>query len=211
MTIKTRNSVKTREIILKKATRLFIQKGFKGTSTTDIVKASGYNKRMIYHYFDSKEGLYQTVFNTRLQAFGTLIESQFSQLETLDLDTGKSTKKTFQAIISYFFDLLSSNKDLVKLLIWNELESKKVFTNVWDKVTKPLFDQTEAVAIKAIEIGEISSNIDAKHLVATFWGMITSYFTSKQVMDSILQRNSQSKDSLQKQKEFILGLLDRLY
>lgn len=47
-----------REQILQKASELFIQKGYAGTSMDDLVQYSGFSKGSIYYHFKSKEDLF---------------------------------------------------------------------------------------------------------------------------------------------------------
>jgi TetR/AcrR family transcriptional regulator len=49
----------TREKIYHAAAAEFLQRGFDGARVDTIVKRAGVNKRMLYHYFGSKEGLYR--------------------------------------------------------------------------------------------------------------------------------------------------------
>ena len=52
---------KTRQAILKTATKLFLQKGFGETSTRDIAKQIGITQPALYHHFSDKEVLYLDV------------------------------------------------------------------------------------------------------------------------------------------------------
>ncbi|MCY4130572.1 MAG: methylated-DNA--[protein]-cysteine S-methyltransferase [Gammaproteobacteria bacterium] len=53
----------SRDAILHAGTIAFSRSGYKGTTVDDIAKAAGVNKRMIYHHFGSKRGLYDEVFS----------------------------------------------------------------------------------------------------------------------------------------------------
>ncbi|GIP28406.1 TetR family transcriptional regulator [Paenibacillus sp. J23TS9] len=52
------NSEETRQVIAEKATQLFAQKGFAGTSIADISRESGFSKGHIYYHFENKEKLF---------------------------------------------------------------------------------------------------------------------------------------------------------
>ena len=54
-----RNKEYSREDVLDVATRVFWVKGFKGTSVSDLVTATGLNKHSMYQEFGSKEGLFR--------------------------------------------------------------------------------------------------------------------------------------------------------
>ena len=48
-----------REEILRAALRLFVRKGYAGTKVGDIAEAVGMSAGLMFHYFDSKEALYE--------------------------------------------------------------------------------------------------------------------------------------------------------
>jgi AcrR family transcriptional regulator len=51
----------TRAILLAAAAEEFAKHGLEGTGVRAIVERAGINERMIYHHFESKEGLYRAV------------------------------------------------------------------------------------------------------------------------------------------------------
>jgi AcrR family transcriptional regulator len=55
-----------------RATELFANKGFAGTSVREIAEAAGVTKPTVYYYFESKEGLVRHIMQT---AMGQLLES----------------------------------------------------------------------------------------------------------------------------------------
>ncbi len=66
--------------VLKAATNVFWEKGFKGTSVSDLVAATGLNKHSMYEVFGNKEGLFKECLLTYANEI---------QKETLDLLTKK--------------------------------------------------------------------------------------------------------------------------
>ena len=50
--------------ILAAARRLFAQQGFHGTKISDIAEAVGVSQGTIYHYFNSKDDLFMSIFST---------------------------------------------------------------------------------------------------------------------------------------------------
>ncbi len=50
---------KRREEILRAALRLFVRKGYAGTKVGDIAEAVGMSTGLMFHYFESKEALYE--------------------------------------------------------------------------------------------------------------------------------------------------------
>ena len=64
-----------REKIIEAARKLFVNKGFKGTTVRDIAAASDTNVAMVNYYFRSKHNLFEEIFN---ESFDLLTEKIFS-------------------------------------------------------------------------------------------------------------------------------------
>ena len=73
--------------MLRVAAELFAEKGFAGTSTTDIADALGIKGGSIYYYIDSKEALLfelmEDVYRLLLEALAGILESDAGPLEKL--------------------------------------------------------------------------------------------------------------------------------
>ncbi|HCN44972.1 MAG TPA: TetR/AcrR family transcriptional regulator [Pseudomonas sp.] len=111
---KRRNAVLTRENILKVATREFAERGYDGASIEAIVLCCEISKNLIYHYFDSKEGLFIEVME---RAYGAMRERQ-NQL-TLSGDPVRDMRELVQKTVQHFIDqpdfhLLLSTENLHK-------------------------------------------------------------------------------------------------
>lgn len=63
----------TEEIILQVARKAFIQKGLSGARMQDIADEAGFNKALVHYYFESKEKLFNIIFDQESERFfGTL-------------------------------------------------------------------------------------------------------------------------------------------
>ena len=59
-----RNALKTRAAIQKSAAGLFAQRGYVGTSMSDLAEDLGLSKAAIYHHFESKEALLHSLVDS---------------------------------------------------------------------------------------------------------------------------------------------------
>ena len=69
----------TKNFILETSFKLFLQKSFKEVTMNEIVKATGLSKGAFYHYFPSKEHLFNEIIDEYYMAFFAIDYSQFSQ------------------------------------------------------------------------------------------------------------------------------------
>jgi AcrR family transcriptional regulator len=86
--------IPTKEHILSTAFKLFFEHGFKGVTMRELVKASGMSKGAFYHYFSSKEELY----DLSLELFLT----KFLETYRLELDESLSLRENLKAIYDRF-------------------------------------------------------------------------------------------------------------
>ena len=103
-----RDPNKTREAILQAAQDEFAAKGLFGGRVNQIAKDAKANKRMIYHYFGSKEGLYLAVLE-RVYA-GLRGEEQ-----TLDLDH-LEPGMAIQRLVEFNFDYSRAHPEMISLI-----------------------------------------------------------------------------------------------
>ncbi|WP_440615808.1 TetR/AcrR family transcriptional regulator [Cysteiniphilum sp. 6C5] len=108
---------KGQQKIVNAAKKLFVKKGFDGTSLRDIATKAQVPVSLIYHYFENKVHLWQEV------KVNLLIDSGWMGDHHLDKD------RNFVEFLEYFVNmrlkLLYSNPDIVRLFDWQRLESGK--------------------------------------------------------------------------------------
>lgn len=64
--VASRNPQQSQERILEAALKEFAAKGFAGARVDVIARRARINKRMLYHYFDDKEGLFRAVLRRKI-------------------------------------------------------------------------------------------------------------------------------------------------
>lgn len=89
-----------REQILRAAESLFTDKGFKQTTIEDISKESGYSRRTIYAYYESKEDILHHIIENGLISLKTDVKNILDRegCSALEYDTERQdTRKTYGA------------------------------------------------------------------------------------------------------------------
>ena len=62
-----KNSGKTRDKILRSAVKLFVEKGFSGTTTKGIAEKAGVNEALVFRYFSTKRDLYHAIIEKKIK------------------------------------------------------------------------------------------------------------------------------------------------
>lgn len=88
-----------RRQLVHEAVEEFGRKGYAGASLTGIARSAGVSKAMIYHLFESKEGLSRAC----LEEVGPPLVTSIAQAQTAD-DPGQRAQDTFTAIFTAMAD-----------------------------------------------------------------------------------------------------------
>lgn len=104
-----RNPDRTRSRILIAAAAEFAAKGLAGARVDAIARRADTNKRMLYHYFADKEGLYRAVLRAK-------ITERRTQFEAAPGDPAEN--------LPFRFEMMCRDSEWIRLLGWEALEYK---------------------------------------------------------------------------------------
>jgi TetR/AcrR family transcriptional regulator len=103
-----RDPVRTREAILAAAQNEFALKGLSGGRVDEIARRARANKRMIYHYFGSKQGLYLATLERVYEG----LRGSERTLELADLEP----EAAIERLIEFNFDYCREHPELISLI-----------------------------------------------------------------------------------------------
>jgi len=168
----TRNPEKTRQRLLDAAIDLFSRRGFHAVSVDEIVAAARVNKRMVYHYFDSKEGIYKMA----LQQVYTRLES----VEFHAVELAGTPREKLARILDSYFAFLDENPEFVQLLQWENLERGKHIAKDHHLLTKnPFMEKFRQIIDEGVASGEFRPNLNITHLIIHFIGLCFIYYSNR--------------------------------
>ena len=161
----------TEQLILKVAERLFLEKGFAMTSTTEIAKEVGCNQALVHYYFRTKDNLFNVIFENKFKAFFQHI-FQFYKLENLPF------QEKLKFMIESHFDMIKENPKL-PLLILNEMTRQpkqiRILREKLHEIPEQLFGQLNADLETEIAAGRINQ-VSLMDLIATMISLNVSLF-----------------------------------
>jgi AcrR family transcriptional regulator len=147
---RTRNPERTRARILAAALRDFSARGINGARVDAIARWAGTNKRMLYYYFGSKDGLFRAVLRHRL---------------TERTPTAAPRDRTGGGRIANLQDRMADSRDYVRLLMWEALERSDRAAIENEDLRREVFDEWAAEVEAAQRAGTIPDDLDARQLV----------------------------------------------
>jgi AcrR family transcriptional regulator len=109
-TVRRRNPDRTKRRLLQAAIRLFSDRGFHGVSVDEIVARAKSNKRMVYHYFGSKNDLYLAAL---VEVFTRLEKVEFEAVEV-----NAPPDERLRKLLAANFAFLDENPEFIRMLLW---------------------------------------------------------------------------------------------
>ncbi len=160
----TRNPEKTRAKLLQAGKDLFSMNGYSGVAVDDIVATAGCNKRMLYHYFENKDGLYLAVLRD--------VFAKFEAIEENFADESEDPRGSLRNLIERYFKFLRNNSDFTRLLMWENLNQGKCFAEHPGLLSKsPILQRLDRILAKANPSSRNSFAIDARRLLIAIIGL----------------------------------------
>ena len=106
---RTNDPDRTKANIIEIATHEFSEKGLSGARIDEIAERTRTSKRMIYYYFESKEGLYRAV-----------LEDSYRRIRTIEASLDLEHKPPLEALaqhVRFTFDYQLANTDFIRLVM----------------------------------------------------------------------------------------------
>lgn len=156
---RVRDAERTKAKIVKAATDLFMTLGPTGASLDDISRKAGVARGLIYHYFKTKEQLFEQVLARPL---ADLLEQHLTFLEARRLDVEGLCRGAEE-----FFRFLGRHPELVRLVGWT-MAMRRIATDFAQlEVTRALFSRMVRRIEDAKAEGLLRADLDARHLLVT--------------------------------------------
>ncbi len=154
--------------LLDSAREIFIEKGFSGASMGAIARHAEMNQSLIYHYYPSKEDLWNRIKEDLLTAF---IKKDVSAPETANLSFEKVVDALFVSRIEYYAD----NPEVVRLFKWQSLE------DAWGKSPRQreYLDDWISYIRKLQEAKKVRSDIQAEEILTLILGSGWAVFSQQ--------------------------------
>lgn len=187
--------------ILQAAANIFGVKGYYSTTMDDLVKESKMSKGAIYHYYKSKEEVYEHMLQLQAEQTIQLLEERFAKLQY-------TTEK-----VGMLFDIYASNKWLNEPKInsvRNQLEhwiagSRAVNREKYEERSEVFYRFLTNILQQGQKSEEFSKEIDISNAARLFWSMIDGIL----LHGTVLERSFSYLEVVGMAKEMYITFLTR--
>ncbi len=207
-----RNPDETRRRILRAATELFASRGRDATSVDQIAGRSGFNKRMIYHYFGNKHGLYLAVLESVYERIRQIAWDLITQAPTRD--------EMLDKLVEEYFQFLHQNPEVVSLLNWENSHGAEGLKQLeFGDFIKPLVNKIHRLSLRPERrstldpisgralFKESDDKTQAVYLIMTCLALCSYYFTNRDSLSAVFGLNLDHPDHMQRWLAHIKGVI----
>jgi AcrR family transcriptional regulator len=201
---RARNPESTRDDILRSARAEFAKAGLSGARVDKIAENSGANKRMIYHYFGSKEQLFAAVVE---DAYGD-IRGQEQTLGLEALEPVEALRRLVEFTWQYYLD----HPEFITLVNSENLhEARHMQGNrAVRKRQKAYVDLVDGVLRRGEAAGVFREGIDTVQLCITIAAIGFYYLNNRHTGGVLFGFNFMSRDALVRRLAFNVETVMRL-
>ena len=181
----------TRQRILKVATEEFANRGFAGARIETIMRRSRVSKNLIYHYFKSKEQLFQSV-----------LESDYEKIRFDSVDwpvADRDPIENIRDLVRLIFEHWQMSNQFIKLLA-SENFSKGKHIRKLGRIKEEYgrrIERIESVLVEGARQGRIRPGIDAAELYVSISALIYHRISNRYTLSFLLDRSYEDDASLQ--------------
>lgn len=196
-----RNPERTSKAILAAATREFAGKGYSGAGVNEIARRAGINKRMLYHYFGDKEGLYLAVFEAAYSG----IRSAESRLQLDESDPVEGIRTLCLFTWQYYI----RHPEFINLLqVENQAKARYIRRSQRIGLMHlPLVDTIGRLVERGQALGEFNTKADPVEVYITIAAIGYFYFGNRWTLSAIFSRNLNDKAALDAWGEHIVEVV----
>jgi len=158
-----------RRAILDAAIRVFARQGYHSTRVADIADEAGVAYGLVYHYFDSKEEILNTLFLERWQ----IMLDAIGEIDARELPS----RDKLRSVAGFIIDSYRHDPDLMKVIIVEVTRAANSFGAVHLEEIRKAYEGIAAIVESAREEGSFKSGIPSEFAAMCFYGAIEQLLT----------------------------------
>ncbi|HOI54434.1 MAG TPA: TetR/AcrR family transcriptional regulator [Phycisphaerae bacterium] len=173
----------SRRLLLEAAIDVFGRSGPEAASVDDICRRAGLNKRMVYHYFGSKEGLYREALRT--------VYDEFAGVEIALAHMLLPPEELLETLVRRYHAFLAEHPESVRLISFENLHGGRVARQLALEGKKAQIATALQLALqKGQAERRFREGIDATELLVSIFSLCFFYFSNQYTMGQFLGLDS---------------------
>lgn len=190
--------------IVDAARKLFIERGFVGTSMSDIASRAGINRPTLHYYFRTKERMFDAVF-------GGIVGTLVPRVKDIVLQPDRPIGERVASVVDAYYDVFGANPGLPMFIV-------REMHRDFDGVVRTIMELRLGQYIESVRQGlqgEMDSGrlrqVPMRYLFLTFYSMLTMPFVAGNLCRTVLLDDGETfADLLAGWKPYIVDAMERL-
>ena len=197
----TRDPERTRAAILSAATQEFTANGLSGARVDAIAARARVNKRMIYHYFGDKEGLYLAV-----------LEATYGSIRAAELDlhlTDRDPVDGMRELVLFTWRYFLAHPEFLSLLGTENLH-KAAYLKRSKRIRElhsPLVGMISALLARGAKARLFRTDVDPVELYITIAALGFFYLSNRHTLSTIFGRDLAAPKSIAARERHIVDVV----
>jgi AcrR family transcriptional regulator len=189
--------------ILAAATREFAELGFAGARVDAIARATRTSKRMIYYYFESKEGLYLAV-----------LEDAYRRMRQLEADLHLEDlppEDALRKLVGYTVDYQYGHPEFMRLVM-NENMLRGAFISRSEKIQRlnvPAIERLRSIYERGVAEGVFRSGLDPVDLHMSISALSVFNVANRYTFSAIFKRDLDAPGAFVARRDSIIEMVVR--
>jgi TetR/AcrR family fatty acid metabolism transcriptional regulator len=189
-----RPAVDKRRLILDAAVRVFARQGFHTCRVSDIADEAGVAYGLVYHYFQSKDEVLDTLF---LERWNVMLEA----IAETDAQAIPARDKLY-AIASFIIESYRHDPELMKVIIVEVTRAANSFGAVHLAKIAEAYRQLSGIVEQAQQRGEFRDTVSAEFAAMAFYGAIEQVLTGW-----IFGTLDEGDEAYERAKDYVVGTI----
>jgi TetR/AcrR family fatty acid metabolism transcriptional regulator len=167
MAVRAGRQADRRRQLLEAAVKVFAKKGFHAARVGDIAEEAGVAYGLVYHYFDSKEELLETIFRTTW----TEMLARVREVESAGVPASEAVRQVTALLLRTW----RRDPDLVRVLVREVTRNQHVQREI-EEISAAM-ETLEGIVRRGQETGEFRPDVDPRLAAVVFYGALEEVLT----------------------------------
>jgi TetR/AcrR family transcriptional regulator, fatty acid metabolism regulator protein len=186
--------VDKRRIILDAAVHVFARRGFYHCRVSDVADEAGVAYGLVYHYFQSKDEILDTLFLERWNLMLEVIE----EVDRRDIPA----RDKLEEVASFIVDSYRHDPDMMKVIIVEVTRAANSFGRTHIEKIREAYGKIASIVRKAQESGEFGTEVTPEFAAMAFYGAVEQVLTQW-----IFDGTTSPDEEFERAKRFIVSTI----
>ncbi len=190
----------TRTLLLKTAEKIFAEKGYNGARVAEIAAQAGVDKRLIFYYFHSKQGLYAQIMEEFFREVQPLLGA------FLRKSSARTQRVKLETFLENMTDFICHHRDPIRILFREFLDGGILLDRLTREYVQPILALWQSYYPSFFHDTSEECR-ESDHMLLSLSGISLFYFLVVPLLEKMWGEDPLSTSHIQTRKRIVHRLL----